>query len=152
MTLEWRGRTLVITWLPVASMGRLAACAPQTAAETEVLAALLAGAIFLFSGLYAPGPERAGVLLPQRSAAYVTRLSRDLGRSAPGISGQAEAVKPTPLLDAVQEKIAAAEPAANSLLDRNHLFIQLYGAAQRLTQRQVVDDADPRYSVSRTTE
>ena len=34
MTLEWRGRTLVITWLPVASMGRLAACAPQTAAET----------------------------------------------------------------------------------------------------------------------
>lgn len=43
MTLEWRGRTLVITWLPVASMGRLAACAPQTAAETEVLAALLAG-------------------------------------------------------------------------------------------------------------
>ena len=39
MTLEWRGRTLVITWLPVASMGRLAACA-----ETEVLAALLAGA------------------------------------------------------------------------------------------------------------
>ena len=58
------------------------------------LAALLAGAIFLFSGLYAPGPERAGVLLPQRSAAYVTRLSRDLGRSAPGISGQAEAVRP----------------------------------------------------------
>mgnify|MGYP006987985171 CR=1 FL=1 len=44
MTLEWRGRTLVITWLPVASMGRLAACAPQTAEETEVLAALLAGA------------------------------------------------------------------------------------------------------------
>ena len=43
-TREWRGRTLVITWLPVASMGRLAACAPQTAAETEVLAALLAGA------------------------------------------------------------------------------------------------------------
>ena len=57
------------------------------------LAALLARAVFLFSGLYAPGPERAGVLLPQRSAAYVTRLSRDLGRSAPGISGQAEAVQ-----------------------------------------------------------
>ena len=37
MTLEWRGRTLVITWLPVASMGRLAACAPQTAAETVVV-------------------------------------------------------------------------------------------------------------------
>ena len=116
------------------------------------LATLLAGAVFLFSGLYDPGPERAGVLLPQRSAAYVTRLSRDLDRSAPGISGQAEAVEPTPLLAAVQDKIAAAEPAANSLLDRNHLFIQLYGAAQRLTQRQVVDDADPRYSVVRLTD
>ena len=44
MKLEWRGRTLVITWLPVAAMGRLAACAPKTEAEAEVLAALLAGA------------------------------------------------------------------------------------------------------------
>ena len=44
MKLERRGRTLVIVWLPVASMGRLAACAPQTGAEAEVLAALLAGA------------------------------------------------------------------------------------------------------------
>ena len=44
MTIEWRGRTLCITWLPVDSMGRLAACAPQTAEEREVLAALLAGA------------------------------------------------------------------------------------------------------------
>ena len=44
MRCEWRGRTLHITWLPVASMGRLAACAPQTAEEKLVLAALLAGA------------------------------------------------------------------------------------------------------------
>ncbi len=44
MRLEWRGRTLCITWLPVDAMGRLAACAPGTPAETEVLAALLAGA------------------------------------------------------------------------------------------------------------
>ena len=44
MTYLWRGRSLVITWLPVDSMGRLAALAPQTRAETEVLAALLAGA------------------------------------------------------------------------------------------------------------
>lgn len=44
MSIEWRGRTLYITWLPVDSMGRLAVCAPQSAAEREVLAALLAGA------------------------------------------------------------------------------------------------------------
>ena len=44
MTLEWRGRTLYITRLEVPEMGRLAACAPQTAEEAEVLAALLAGA------------------------------------------------------------------------------------------------------------
>ena len=44
MRLEWRGRTLVITWLPVDSMGRLAALAPVGPGETEVLAALLAGA------------------------------------------------------------------------------------------------------------
>ena len=44
MRLEWRGRTLVITWLPVDSMGRLAALAPGRPGETEVLAALLAGA------------------------------------------------------------------------------------------------------------
>ena len=44
MELEWRRRALHITWLPVESMGRLAACAPQTPQEREVLAALLAGA------------------------------------------------------------------------------------------------------------
>ena len=44
MRLEWRGRTLVITWLPVDAMGRLAAMAPGSPGETEVLAALLAGA------------------------------------------------------------------------------------------------------------
>ena len=44
MRLEWRGRTLVITWLPVDSMGRLAALAPGSPGETEAPAALLAGA------------------------------------------------------------------------------------------------------------
>ena len=44
MRLEWRGRTLIITWLPVDAMGRLAALTPGSPGETEVLAALLAGA------------------------------------------------------------------------------------------------------------
>ena len=43
MRLEWRGRALYITALPLAAMGRLAACAPLTREETEVLAALLSG-------------------------------------------------------------------------------------------------------------
>ncbi|WP_242965679.1 hypothetical protein [Flavonifractor sp. An4] len=34
----------MITWLPVGAMGRLAALAPASRGETEVLAALLAGA------------------------------------------------------------------------------------------------------------
>ena len=44
MTFYWRGRGLVITWLPVDAMGRLAALAPGSPGETEVVAALLAGA------------------------------------------------------------------------------------------------------------
>lgn len=111
------------------------------------LAAILAGAIFLFSGLYDPGPERKGVTLPERPASYVTQLSRTLNRPSPGMTGQGVAVQPAPLLGTAQGLIAAAEPAANALLDRNHMFIQLYGAIQRAAQRQVVDDADARYSV-----
>lgn len=111
------------------------------------LAAILAGTLFLFSGLYDPGPERAGVSLPERPASYVTQLSRTLNRPAPGMTGQGTANTPAPLLDTAQALIAAAEPAANALLDRDHMFIQLYGAIQRATQRQVVDDTDTRYSV-----
>lgn len=44
MSAVWRGRSLVITRLSVGAMGRLAALAPQTAAESEVVAALMAGA------------------------------------------------------------------------------------------------------------
>lgn len=44
MKTQWRGRSLWLCGLSVAEMGRLAACAPQTEQEAEVLAALLAGA------------------------------------------------------------------------------------------------------------
>lgn len=44
----------------------------------------------------------------------------------------------------------SAEGAANQDLDRSHLFIQLYGGAQRITGRRVVVDmADPDYTVAR---
>ena len=44
MKTVWRDGALYIQALPLDAMGRLAACAPGTPAETEVLAALLAGA------------------------------------------------------------------------------------------------------------
>jgi hypothetical protein len=46
--------------------------------------------------------------------------------------------------------LVSAEGAANQDLDRSHLFIQLYGGAQRATGRRVVVDmADPDYTVAR---
>ena len=44
MTCEWRGKTLWILNLPVDAMGRLTVCSPRGEEETEVFAALLAGA------------------------------------------------------------------------------------------------------------
>lgn len=50
----------------------------------------------------------------------------------------------------VKTLFSSAEGAANQDLDRSHLFIQLYGGAQRLMGRQVVVDmADPDYTVAR---
>jgi hypothetical protein len=49
--------------------------------------------------------------------------------------------------------VDGAESAINDLLDRDHLFIQLYGGAQRLLGRRVVEDAvDPRYTVVKLTD
>lgn len=41
----------------------------------------------------------------------------------------------------LQAVLEGAEAAANRDLDRDHLFIQLYGGVQRLTARRVVEDA-----------
>lgn len=43
MTVCWKGKNLWITFLPVDSMGRIAACTPAQRTELEVWAALLAG-------------------------------------------------------------------------------------------------------------
>lgn len=40
----------------------------------------------------------------------------------------------------------------NELLDRDHAFIELYGGAQRLLGRQVMEDADPQYTVVKLTD
>lgn len=50
----------------------------------------------------------------------------------------------------VKTLLASAEGAANGDLDRSHLFIQLYGGAQRLMGRRVVVDmAEEDYTVAR---
>lgn len=62
--------------------------------------------------------------------------------------GRASETKAAPLIDTARAAIAAAEPAMNSRLDESHFFIQLYGAAQSLSGRRVVEDtAQPEYSV-----
>lgn len=42
-----------------------------------------------------------------------------------------------------------SDSTLNALLDRDHLFIELYGGAQRLMGRRVVEDTDPQYTVVR---
>ena len=90
MTLEWRGRTLVITWLPVASMGRLAACAPQTAEEAEVLAALLAGARVCLGreGLEYRRYRRTAPAGIYRRCLALERRLREMGICAAGTGGR----------------------------------------------------------------
>ena len=80
MKTVWRDGALYIQALPLDAMGRLAACTPGTPAETEVLAALLAGPVQ--EDLYSPFPrgvalqsctwdeERPGVLLVDLSEQY----------------------------------------------------------------------------------
>ena len=90
MTLEWRGRTLVITSLPVASMGRLAAWAPQTAEEAEVLAALLAGARVVAGreALEYRRYRRTAPLGVYQTCAALERRLREMGIGAGGTGGR----------------------------------------------------------------
>ena len=90
MTAEWRGRALYITWLPAASMGRLAACAPQTPEEREVFAALLAGAR-VYLGREALEDRRFRRTAPREiyvRLASLERRLREMGIRVAGTSGR----------------------------------------------------------------
>ena len=86
MTIRWRGQELYITRLPLDAMGRLAACAPGSPEEREVLAALLAGArVYLAPGAleYRRYCKTAGDGMYTRCVALERRL-REMGvRCAP---------------------------------------------------------------------
>ena len=116
------------------------------------LAATAAGAVLLLTGLAPTAPARKGVRLPVRSASYVAQAGLSDSRGAPGHRGAAVTVQAEPLLDQVQDFLSTADATANSALDRGHLFIQLYGGVQALSDRTVVEDVDPQYSVVKLTD
>ena len=117
------------------------------------LAATAAGAVLLLTGLTGTAPDRGeGVRLPQRDAAYSSSAPLRYARTAPAQRGQGEPVEAEPLLDQVQDFLSTADATANSALDRGHLFIQLYGGVQALSDRTVVEDVDPQYSVVKLTD
>lgn len=55
-------------------------------------------------------------------------------------------------VQALENLSATAEADLNKALDRNHLFIQLYGGVQRAAGRRILDDADPHYTVYRLSD
>ena len=127
------------------------------------LAGIFAAAIFLLIGLF-PTPE---FVLPGRPVRPTLRTRPSVIASATPEERETmvrpllRSVKghlPTPIptyeeVDAaLMERIDAAEPAVNELLDREHTFIQLYGGVQRLLGRRVVEDADPQYTVVKLTD
>ena len=81
MTVRWCGNSLWITALPVDAMGRLAACAPQGQTETEVLAALLAGARVLVprEGLEYRQYRKSAPLGVYRRCMALERKLREMG-------------------------------------------------------------------------
>lgn len=112
------------------------------------LGAIAAGTLLLCTGLTGDAPERKGVRLPQRNtAAFTTHARMGIGRGSPGHRGEPVIVKEEPLTEKLQDFLSTAETKANRALDRDHLFIQLYGGIQRLSDRTVIEDVDPRYSV-----
>jgi len=55
--------------------------------------------------------------------------------------------EPLTVSEWTQEFTEGAEHAVNTLLDRGHLFIQLYGGIQRLAGRRIMEDMEPAYNV-----
>ena len=112
------------------------------------LAATAVGAFLLLTGLADTAPERTGVRMPQRNtAAFAYRAPLCCARTVPEQGGLGTEAEIETLSERIQGFLAAADATANSALDQDHLFIQLYGGVQALSDRTVIEDVDPRYSV-----
>ena len=115
------------------------------------LAATAAGAALLLTGLVSTAPARSGVRLPQRGEGYAA-APLALSRTAPDQRGEGETVAAPSLAEEVQGFLSTADAQANAALDQDHLFIQLYGGVQALSDRTVVEDVDPQWSVVKLTD
>lgn len=116
------------------------------------LCAMATGAVLLLTGLAPTAPAREGVRLPQRNTSYVAQAGLSDGRGAPDQRGEAVLVQAKPPFEQLQDFLSTADATANSALDKGHLFIQLYGGVQALSDRTVVEDMDPQYSVVKLTD
>jgi len=122
------------------------------------LIALSAAAIYLFLGLLPrnAGFREAGRSLrsdqsePLSSQFRIAPVRATSGRITFGPADALEALDRAGR--AAEDFIAGAESSLHELLDRDHLFIQIYGGGQKLLHRQVLEDADPRYTVVRLTD
>ena len=116
------------------------------------LCAMATGAVLLLTGLAPTAPACEGVRLPTRSASYAAQAGLSDGRGSPGQRGEAVTVQAEPPFERLQDFLSTADAAANSALDKGHLFIELYGGVQALSDRTVVEDVDPQYSVVKLTD
>ena len=116
------------------------------------LCAMAAGAVLLLTGLAPTAPAREGVRLPQRKVAYTAQAGMSDGRRGPGQRGEAVPVQTESPFERIRDFLSTADAAANSALDKGHLFIQLYGGVQALSDRTVLEDVDPQYSVVKLTD
>ena len=76
--------------------------------------------------------------LPAMVRTQVRPICRSLGTSLPTYEG---------VMEAFTQYTENSDPALHALLDRDHLFIELYGGAQKLMGRRMVEDTDPQYTV-----
>lgn len=82
--------------------------------------------------------------IPKLVRTTIRPLKNSLGDEPPPTYDQA--------MDAFTAYTEGSDPAINALLDRDHLFIELYGGAQKLMGRRIIEDVDPQNTVVRLEE
>lgn len=126
--------------------------------HTNLGALLFLGALAAARSCWSPGlptrPRPARVCASPSAAEppLVAHARMGDGWGGPSQKGRAREAARTPLEERIQSFIGSAEATANSALEQDHFFIQLYGEVQKLSGRTVVEDADPRYSVVKLTD
>ncbi len=138
----------------------------NTCTAVLFLCALLAAVIYLGLGTI---PEVRGFAAVQRpphssqttKASILARAEREKREVSPLVRTNVRPLRrslglslPTyeETLESFTQLTGGSDPAINALLDRDHLFIELYGGTQRLLGRRMMEDVDPQYTVVRLEE